>query len=74
MRLAAPADDAGYAQVLYRALREADALGLRRVIAVPPGGPGPLATAVADRLRRAAGGSAAGAGASPAGGAVAGQA
>jgi L-threonylcarbamoyladenylate synthase len=74
VRLAAPADDTGYAQVLYRALREADALGLRRVVAVPPGGSGPLATAVADRLRRAAAGSAAGAGASPAGGIVAGQA
>jgi hypothetical protein len=46
--------DAGYAQVLYRALREADALGLRRVVAVAPTGAGPLATAVTDRLRRAA--------------------
>jgi adenine/guanine phosphoribosyltransferase-like PRPP-binding protein len=49
-------DDAAYARALYRALREADALGLRRVVAVPPAGGTPLATAVADRLRRAAAG------------------
>jgi L-threonylcarbamoyladenylate synthase len=71
VRLAAPADDAAYARALYRALREADALGLRRVVAVPPQGGSALATAVADRLRRAAAGSAgsAGSGATARGGA-----
>ncbi len=53
VRLSEPADDAAYAQVLYAALREADALGLAAVVAVPPH-EGPLAAAVADRLRRAA--------------------
>jgi L-threonylcarbamoyladenylate synthase len=53
VRLSEPADDAAYAQVLYSALREADALGLAAVVAVPPD-EGPLAAAVADRLRRAA--------------------
>ena len=54
VRLAAPDGDSAYAHALYRALREADALGLTRVVAVPPGGDGPLAAAIADRLRRAA--------------------
>lgn len=57
VRLSAPADATEYAQVLYAALREADALGLRRVLAVPPaddGTPGGLAAAVRDRLARAA--------------------
>jgi L-threonylcarbamoyladenylate synthase len=54
VRLAAPDDDSAYAHALYRALREADALGLARVVAVPPAGDGALATAIADRLRRAA--------------------
>ena len=57
VRLAAPDDDTAYAHALYRALREADALGLARVVVVPPAGPGPLAAAIADRLRRAAAGS-----------------
>jgi hypothetical protein len=59
VRLAAPDGDSAYARALYRALREADALGLALVVAVPPGGDGPLATAIADRLRRAAAGSSA---------------
>jgi L-threonylcarbamoyladenylate synthase len=59
VRLGAPDDDRAYARALYRALREADALGLRTVVALPPAGGGPLATAVTDRLRRAATGSAA---------------
>ena len=54
VRLAAPDDDTAYAHALYRALREADALGLAHVVAVPPPGNGPLAAAIADRLRRAA--------------------
>jgi L-threonylcarbamoyladenylate synthase len=53
VRLSAPADAAAYARALYAALREADALGLRRVVAVPPGGDG-IAVAVRDRLTRAA--------------------
>ncbi len=55
VRLAAPADVPGYAKVLYRALRDADALGLGGVLAIPPDGPG-LAAAVRDRLNRAAAG------------------
>ena len=54
VRLAAPADATGYARCLYAALREADALGLAQVLAVPPEDDGPLATAVRDRLTRAA--------------------
>lgn len=49
-----PADGAGQARSLYRLLREADALGLDVVVAVPPGGHA-LADALRDRLRRAAG-------------------
>ena len=52
VRLAAPTDETEYARALYGALREADALGLRFVVAVPPSG-GALAVAVRDRLRRA---------------------
>ncbi len=36
VRLSAPPDAQAYARGLYAALREADALGLRRVVAVPP--------------------------------------
>jgi L-threonylcarbamoyladenylate synthase len=57
VRLGAPDGDDDYARVLYRALREADALGLRTVVAVVPHGGGALATAVTDRLHRAATGS-----------------
>jgi L-threonylcarbamoyladenylate synthase len=53
VRLSEPPDAAGYARVLYAALREADALGLRRVLAVMPP-PDGLGAAVRDRLRRAA--------------------
>ena len=53
VRLSAPADAADYARVLYAALREADALGLGRVLAVPPPADG-VGAAVLDRLRRAA--------------------
>ncbi len=56
VRLLAPASIDEYASGLYGALREADALGLRTVRAVPPAGAG-LADAIADRLRRAAAGS-----------------
>lgn len=53
VRLAAPENIAEYAQVLYQALRRADALGLHDVVAVPPEGTG-LAEAIRDRLKRAA--------------------
>ncbi len=48
-------DDEAYAHDLYRWLRDADAQGLDRVVAVVPDTEG-LGAAVADRLRRAAGG------------------
>lgn len=53
VRLAAPTTVDELAAVLYAALREADALRLTSVLAVPPAGAG-LAEAVRDRLRRAA--------------------
>jgi L-threonylcarbamoyladenylate synthase len=53
VRLAAPSTVDEYAAGLYAALREADALALRTVHAVPPAGDG-LAVAVRDRLARAA--------------------
>jgi L-threonylcarbamoyladenylate synthase len=52
--LGVPRDGAEYAHDLYRMLRDADARGLDRVIAVTPDPTG-LGAAVADRLRRAAG-------------------
>lgn len=55
VRLSAPPDAEGYARVLYAALREADALGLARVLAVPPSADG-IGGAVRDRLHRAAAG------------------
>jgi L-threonylcarbamoyladenylate synthase len=51
--LVADQDPAGYAQVLYARLREADHLGLDVLVVVPPVEEG-LGVAVADRLRRAA--------------------
>ena len=53
VRLAAPADADAFAHTLYAGLRQGDALGLTRILAVPPGGDG-LAPAVRDRLTRAA--------------------
>ena len=53
VRLSAPVDAEEYARVLYSALREADALDLRRVLAVPPPTAG-IGAAVLDRLMRAA--------------------
>jgi L-threonylcarbamoyladenylate synthase len=53
VRLSAPETGAQYASVLYAALREADALGLSRILAVAPDGSG-VARAVRDRLARAA--------------------
>ncbi len=53
-RLATPASTREYAACLYRALRDADALGITDVWAVPPDDGSALATAVRDRLSRAA--------------------
>jgi L-threonylcarbamoyladenylate synthase len=55
VRLSSPIDAAEYARVLYAALREADALGLGQVLAVPPSADG-VGAAVIDRLQRAAAG------------------
>lgn len=55
MRLAAPDDEAAYAATLYAALREADRQSLDLVLAVAPTSASALATAVHDRLQRAAG-------------------
>ena len=56
VRLSAPDTAEDYARVLYAALREADALGLAAVLAVPPPADG-VGAAVIDRLQRAAAGS-----------------
>lgn len=53
VRLAAPDDADAYARCLYAALREADALALGEVVAVPPPDEG-VGRAVHDRLARAA--------------------
>jgi len=55
VRLAAPSDDEEFAQVLYSALREADAQGLLEVVVVQPIGIG-IGVAIRDRLARAANG------------------
>ena len=53
VRLSEPATTEDYARVLYAALREADALALTDVLAVPPSPEG-VGAAVIDRLQRAA--------------------
>jgi L-threonylcarbamoyladenylate synthase len=53
IRLASPSDDEEFAQILYAALREADAQGLSEVVVVQPIGIG-MAVAIRDRLARAA--------------------
>jgi len=55
IRLASPGDDDEFAQILYSALREADALGLSEVVVMQPIGIG-IAVAIRDRLARAANG------------------
>ncbi len=55
IRLAAPSNLKEYANVLYKALRSGDQKGVKRIVAVQPAGEG-LATAIRDRLRKAAGG------------------
>lgn len=52
IRLSAPTTVEEYAHDLYRALREADHLGISLVVAIPPLGEG-LAAAIRDRLQRA---------------------
>jgi L-threonylcarbamoyladenylate synthase len=53
IRLASPSDDEEFAQILYSALREADAQGLSEVVVVQPVGTG-IGVAIRDRLARAA--------------------
>jgi len=55
IRLAAPDDDDEFAQILYSALREADAQELKEVVVAQPMGIG-IAVAIRDRLARAANG------------------
>ena len=53
IRLASPSSDEEFAQILYSALREADARGLLEVVVIQPIGIG-LGVAIRDRLARAA--------------------
>jgi len=53
VRLAAPENVEDYARMLYAALREADALQLTTIFAIPPTSDG-IAAAIRDRLTRAA--------------------
>jgi L-threonylcarbamoyladenylate synthase len=55
IRLATPNDDEEFAQILYSALREADALGLEEVVVIQPLGSG-IAVAIRDRLARSTNG------------------
>jgi L-threonylcarbamoyladenylate synthase len=55
IRLASPGNDEEFAQILYSALREADAQGLLEVVVVQPIGIG-IGLAIRDRLARAANG------------------
>ena len=52
IRLAAPNSVEDFARVMYAALREGDAKGLKSVVVVEPAGDG-LALAIRDRLMRA---------------------
>lgn len=52
IRLAAPKDVADFARIIYAALREADAQGMKSVVVAEPAGDG-LALAIRDRLMRA---------------------
>ena len=55
IRLASPQSDEEFAQILYSALRQADAQGLTEVVVMQPIGMG-IAVAIRDRLARAANG------------------
>ena len=52
VRLAAPKNSKEYARLLYSALRKADDMGLRNVVAITPQGD-EVSAAIRDRLRRA---------------------
>ena len=53
IRLASPHNDEEFAKILYSALRQADAQGLKEVVVIQPLGMG-IAVAIRDRLTRAA--------------------
>ena len=53
VRLASPRNVEEFARTLYSALREGDKRGINRIVVIPPNGEG-LATAIRDRLTRAA--------------------
>ena len=53
VRLASPQTLEEFARILYSALREADARGIREIVVIPPDGDG-IAIAIRDRLARAA--------------------
>jgi len=53
VRLASPRNVEEFARILYSALREGDKRGINRIVVIPPDGEG-LATAIRDRLTRAA--------------------
>ena len=53
IRLASPQNDEEFAQILYAALRQADAQGLAQVVVLQPIGTG-IAVAIRDRVARAA--------------------
>ena len=53
IRLASPKDIEEYARVFYKALREGDKKGLKKITVAQPGGAG-LAVAIRDRLHKAA--------------------
>lgn len=55
IRLAAPTNLKEYANILYKALRLGDQKGVKKIVVLQPEGEG-LATAIRDRLRKAAGG------------------
>jgi len=53
VRVASPASNEEFAQILYQAFRLADSKGLRRVFVIPPTGDG-IAVAINDRLTKSA--------------------
>jgi L-threonylcarbamoyladenylate synthase len=53
VRLAQPATNEEYAQILYKALRLADTKGIQKVFVIPPEGSG-IAIAINDRLAKSA--------------------
>jgi L-threonylcarbamoyladenylate synthase len=52
VRLASPKNADEFARVMYAALRDADAKGIKKVVAITPEGDG-IAIAIRDRLERA---------------------